>query len=381
MDNLRSWFKQNGFNTVKEGSAQLTEELGISVKEYEEENLFVLNYSQIDSPKTHPVVLECRGLIVDNDLNPICRPFDRFFNIGEALDITGDFNFNDAEFFEKADGSLVKVYHYKDKWHIATRGTAFAESDNYTGESFESLILKAFGCTDMDDFQDKMTTTPKGFTHVFEYTSPSNRVVTPYTEDKMVLLGIRHTATGEDLGDTEALTMAAACFANTRGMNVRAAKSYSFKSKEELLKAVQELPGLQEGFVCYDKGKRIKVKSELYVQVHKLRGDTLPTPKRIAGLVVTNEYDEYLAYFPEEQERFQPYIDAFTGMVKEANELLEATAAIEDQKEFALTVKDKIYAPGVFAARKRNSSFLEEFSKLLLPGRIRTLLTYKEVME
>ena len=43
----------------------LTDELGIKSTPHENLPLVILNYSQIDSPKTDAIVRECRGLILD----------------------------------------------------------------------------------------------------------------------------------------------------------------------------------------------------------------------------------------------------------------------------------------------------------------------------
>ena len=65
---------------IKEyGLVGLKEQLGIKITDYEQERLLVLNYCQINSPKNHPVVKECRQLILDYDLNVVSRSFDRFF--------------------------------------------------------------------------------------------------------------------------------------------------------------------------------------------------------------------------------------------------------------------------------------------------------------
>jgi len=376
MENLQAWFKDNNFNTVKEGAAKLTEELGISVKEYEEEGLYVFNYSQFGSPKTHPVVLECRGLITTNDLVPVCRPFDRFFNIGEALEITQNVDISKSDIFEKADGSLVKMYCYKGLWHVATRGTAFAESVNYTEETFQDLILEALGCNSMDDFRDRMCEAHRDYTYVLEYTSPKNRVVTPYTTSELVLLGVRHNATGKESSGSTDVKHLADDLKTYCHLNVRPAKSYTFTSKEEMMKAVQSLPGLQEGFVCYDQGKRIKAKSDLYERVHRLRGDNVPTPKRIIELVVTNEVEEYLAYFEEDRKMFQPYMDAFDDMVKEAHNLYWKVKSLESQKDFAMAVKDKCYFASLFMARRNNTSYATEFMNMEVPARAKVLATY-----
>jgi len=42
----------------------LANDLGIKVTKHETKPLVILNYDQIESPKTHQIVRECRGLIL-----------------------------------------------------------------------------------------------------------------------------------------------------------------------------------------------------------------------------------------------------------------------------------------------------------------------------
>lgn len=63
---------------------QLTSELGIKVTHHSSDPLVILNYCQIDSPKFHPITLECRGLVLEKQSwNIVARSFKRFFNFGE----------------------------------------------------------------------------------------------------------------------------------------------------------------------------------------------------------------------------------------------------------------------------------------------------------
>lgn len=64
------------------GTEKLTSEFGVIVKKYEDAQLLVLNYDQINSPKNE-ITSECRGLILDYDYNIVSRSFDRFFNWNE----------------------------------------------------------------------------------------------------------------------------------------------------------------------------------------------------------------------------------------------------------------------------------------------------------
>ena len=48
------------------GISKLQEELSIKVRNYDN-GLMVLNYHQLNSPSSHPIVKECRSLILDKD--------------------------------------------------------------------------------------------------------------------------------------------------------------------------------------------------------------------------------------------------------------------------------------------------------------------------
>ena len=89
-------FKNKGYNKAK---SYLETELGITVKEYD--NIIILNYSQIDSPKYNDIVNECRSLILDkNTYHVLSRSFDRFYNYNEDPN-SKSFNFSDMICMEK----------------------------------------------------------------------------------------------------------------------------------------------------------------------------------------------------------------------------------------------------------------------------------------
>lgn len=380
---LIQWYEDKGFTSVGEGVNTLKEELGIRVKKYPEEGLYVFNYDQIASPKTHPVVMECRGLILAEDFTIVCRPFERFFKLGEALNITQDFNIEDAYIFEKADGSLVKLYYWNDSWRVGTRGTAFAEVENYTGQIFQDMIVKAFGCHDLEELNDILegdsAYVNRGNTYLFEFISPENRVVTPYSEPKMVYLGSKNNTTGEEGMCTH---YHARAFSGA-GLNVRAPDFWSKSSIGDVKKFVNSLKDLQEGVVAWDKksGLRVKVKSDHYVAVHRLRGELVPSQKNIMELVVTNETDEYLTYFPEEKGRFEPIADAWDHL-QVAVGLNEAEYFfIEDQKEFALKIKNRIWKSVLFTARKSGKRAIEVLHSLDPVKKVRMLQQYMEIID
>lgn len=62
----------------------LTAELGIRVTRHDQLPLIILNYDQIESPKANEIVVECRGLVLEEGTwEIVARSFRRFFNFGE----------------------------------------------------------------------------------------------------------------------------------------------------------------------------------------------------------------------------------------------------------------------------------------------------------
>ena len=335
---------------LKEKGLGVLKEFGIIVKEYPE-GLIVLNYDQIDSPKDNDIVRECRGLILDKEFNVVSRSFDRFFNYGEQF---ATFNPATAVAYEKIDGSLIKIYKHKGHWYCSTRGTAFAESGvNGWGITFADMVYKALGLEgDTITCHLKFQLLCEEFlnassTYICEITGVENRVVTRYQGYTLWLLAERDNQTGEYYEVPLAIC---------ENFGFELPSLYKFSSVEQCIETAKHLPDLQEGYVMYENGVPVcKVKSPAYVAVHHIRGEGL-TPKRIAELVVINEQEEYLTYFEEDRKFFTPYVEALDFQLKSAQHHYHKFRDIEDQKKFALEVKDYPYAQYLFQARKMGES-------------------------
>lgn len=363
----------SSFDTPDDALSAIQEELGIKVKVYDS-GLTVFNYSQIDSPKMNPVVRECRGVILrcdrkNNEWYFVCRTFNRFFNYGEAPETLTDFDLTRCVMMEKADGSLIKVYRDKGRWFIGTRGTAYAESENYTGELFCDLVLDSFGFSESEFISYTEDYLPRGMTHMYEFTSPDNRVVTPYTKSEMVYLGSVDN-------DTGAISSVEQCVFGV----CREAEEFDISSMEDCVEASKELKDLQEGYVVRDlqSGQMVKVKSPLYVAAHHLRGDVGLTPKKIAKLVVTNETAEYLKYFPEDTTKVQLVDDQWQVIQGFINNVWLCDKDIESQKEFALAVKDLPYQGVLFRARKESSDPIKVLHSMPESYKMKLLIEWME---
>lgn len=104
---------------------ELSSTFGIKVKDYQ--HYIGLNYSQIESPKSDPITIECRSLKlmkpINNNWIVASRSFDRFFNYGESPDQYANFDFNEAVIMEKVDGSIIPIWYNSvdNKWEISSR--------------------------------------------------------------------------------------------------------------------------------------------------------------------------------------------------------------------------------------------------------------------
>lgn len=353
-------FGLDGFRLMKE-------ELGIECKPFEDGKLYMCNYDQIESPKTHPLVIQCRSLIVDSDGDIVSKKYDRFFNIGECPEIVGKINLGNCKVMEKADGSLIGIWwnRVSKRFSISSRSMPLCEGlfEMPDGSTFtwETMILATLygvepefvGSAIRDDFQSKMSDIDSAVhvpwtTFVFEWVSPLNRIVTPYDKPEMVFVTATDYSGNEiDEKDCDDLFIEFKMrFSNTRKIGSHQFTCGQKPTLEDLERIVSNLDGLQEGLViqCRDTGIRAKIKSKTYLAAHRLRGEfKIPRDKDLCELIQTNETDEFLAYFPEWKERVDEIkndIDSYLKTIKQCYE--DNDEKDLDQKEFALRVKSGV---------------------------------------
>ena len=376
MMKVQEFIKANGWAALQE------DPLNIKVRVYETEKVAVLNYDQVESPKNHPIVVECRSLILSYpEADVISRSFDRFYNLGECPEFYADFDISRAVVATKYDGSLIKVYWSPatNRWEISTRSQAFGEGPHACGGIFRDWVLKAMNLTEAG-FQHVMSwTADKEYTYVCEYVGPSNRIVTRYEHEHMVLLAARHNQDGLYLNENhETITNSF----SAAGMNIVPAATFPLSSFEDIVKAAEDLPTLEEGFVCWDpiSNKRVKIKASSYVAIHHLRDNGVPSAKRIYTLVLVNEQDEYLSYFPEDRKMFEPIVEDVEKFRQSLMALWPEVAGIEDQKEFALKVKDHKGFSFFFTAKKLKVSVIHAFDEAPIEKKIK-MFNIKRVIE
>lgn len=346
----------------------LTEEFSIKVKDYPEFGIAVLNYSQIDSPKYHPIVRECRGLIIDYcKLQPVSKTFKRFFNLNENENDEFDFN-NYFRAEEKADGSLMSVYFNYGKWHVATRGSAFAEGTTASGLSFKDIFETAIG-TDVNTF---MTDMDRGYSYIFEMCSIYNKVVKVYNDPKVYLLSIQCVA-----NDKEWDHLYVDCVAKHLGVSRPIV--YDIESVDDIHDTFNDFEPTEEGYVLIDSKKnRIKVKNPAYVDLHHMKGNGEITPKRISDVVFRGETEEILSYFPEYREMFEPWQESYDLLVDTVNMWWYKLKDNDmSQKEFALAIKD-CHFKGILFSMRKGDKIETIFNKISSKSKLMLLEYYIE---
>jgi len=405
------------------GLQVLTEVLGIAVTEYEDR--VTLNYSQIDSPSFHPIVQECRALILrKGSWEVMSRSFDRFFNYGQnfgsfACDAgksgswsivdkvllqnmpngsvwtaqvpdelnpsvwkSGDFDFSQAVVWEKLDGSLISLYWDGLKWCVATRKMAFAEGTTALGHMFSQVIETAFGMS-LGAFMYGHDLTD--VTLICELVSPETRVIKRYAEPAMYLLAVREKHSGKEWSPDKVDDVA-------KKLGLGRPVRYALNSMDDILASWDVLEATDEGYVCQivadpDKKQwRLKVKNPSYLAWAHMRNNGVLSIKRIALMVWTQDYDEYLQEFPEDRSAFLPFIEGYAAIMADVKELRSTTVHLfeghmvpnDQKKAFALLVKDSPVCPILF--RMAQGSTLDQIiSSMKDPAKVRMLEGYSDL--
>ena len=333
-----------GGKTLKD----LTDELGIIVKEHTELPLVILNYSQIDSPKTHPIVRECRGLVLEKDSwKIVARALPRFFNWGELADEMPLFNWKSFTATVKEDGSLTLVYWYAGKWRINTRGS-FADTEcGESGKTWDELIRPLLGDKFLNMEGDKLEW-HKERCFVFEFCSEYNKVVRYYHAPQLSFLTMYKN-------EEEEYHYGKTWFADY--FKWHQAKAHHFSNLSDVQKNLdwlEENDPTNEGFVIRDNtGMRWKLKNRKYLALHHMYMNGEVTPRRLIPFALSGEADELLTYFPELKEKLDAVVEKIDAALKELIEVWEQYKDVEDQKEFALAIVPKTKFNGIlFQLRK-----------------------------
>lgn len=286
---------------------ELLQEKGISF--HNKDKRYIFNYDTFACDFSDPIVQEARGIILEIDeengsIIVICWPFRKFGNFQEGyIDII---DWNSAKVQEKIDGSIIKLYFYKDNWIFSTNGKidAFDAPLLKSVGTFYDLILK---CNNYKNIP--FDTLDKNYTYIFELTTKENKVVIDYEEDQLYHIGTKNNFTGKEI---------------SIDIGIIKPKEYELNSLEKCIEAAKQLNSgnkiKAEGFVVVDKNyNRIKIKSPAYIGVHHLATQCITKKHYIETLLTDFDLTDYIKNYTMEVE-YSYYKYEFAKMKKELYE-------------------------------------------------------------
>jgi len=192
-------------------------------------------------------LLMCRGLVTDNEGNIVAKSFNKFFNQEEGKHIpTSEF-----DVYTKLDGSLGIFFNYNGEWIMATRGS-------FTSDQ----AIKGMEMLSKYDY-NKLH---KDYTYLFEIIYSDNRIVCQYDFEDVVLLGMIHTKTGQEVDIHNGELRFRNLISN---IGLRVVKKYDGITDYNTLKGM--IKDDEEGFVVrFSNGNRMKIKGVEYLRLHKI---------------------------------------------------------------------------------------------------------------
>jgi hypothetical protein len=344
----------------------------VKVKRHTERpNLVMFKYSQFESDFTNPVVRCCRGSVYDiredGTVKPYLMPFFKFTNYGENGADPIDWN-RTVYVRDKLDGSLLKLLKESggnDLWttngsfdiHVEVPELLPAENDEQLPPPYTFAGLRDYA---LRGHEEEIQRLPALWTFMFELTSPYNRIIVPYRETKLTLLGCR---------DPQGIEHTPEWAAETFGMSFATPQIYPLNSIDEVIAYCQSIDSNdREGVVVQDGSfNRIKLKTDHYRSLFFLKGEDHFSDERIFSAIKQGSIDDALAAWPEIRPRTEEITAEWIGFRNAVADLCgKAAAYYQDcRKDYADDPKEakKRYAMFVLEKYKILSSFLFEAIK------------------
>ncbi len=319
------------------GLEKLAETYSIKATKHQQyPHLVCLKYSQLDSPMGAKIVQQCRGIILDqsNDWQLVSYPYDKFFNHGEGHAATVDWS--SASVYDKLDGSLMTLYFYDGQWRVQSSGTPDGAGEvSGFGMSFAQLFWSVW--TELGYQLPEAT----DCCFMFELMTKYNRVVVVQPTNQLVLHGVRNIQTLAELDPQP--------WSDKYGWQLVA--RHPLTSWPAVIAAAQQLDPMNlEGYIVCDRQfNRVKVKSPQYVAIAHLRSSF--SSRRMLEIIMANEGEEFLAYFPEWTEIYQKIKHRYHELIQEITDAYQQYQGIAVQKDFAAAIQHLPYRGVLFSLR------------------------------
>jgi RNA ligase len=290
----------------------------------------------------------CRGLVTDNDGNVVARPFSKFFNYEELTPEQIPNEYFDV--YEKMDGSLGVLFNYNGEWILATRGS-FTSEQSIKGRQ----LLEKYNYNRLNP----------DYTYLFEIIYTENRIVCVYDFEDLVLLGMVHTLTGNEVNihNTDNEDIRLKNLLNNLGFNLVTLYKTWGEGFDELK---NEISKDREGYVIrFKNGFRMKIKGDEYIRLH-----------RILTNISNRDIWEYLKDGKSMDEILDKVPDEFYDWVRNTkNELVSQYQTLEREYQWIFKIINR--AQGI----EERKVFAEYAKRYKHPGLLFNMLDDKDYSE
>ena len=232
--------------------------------------------------------LELRGLTFifnsDGTLYKRYLLLDKFFNLEQTpcsmYSVVKDYKIKNI--YNKEDGSIASFVRLPNGKVLGRSKTSF-QSDQAI--EIQKIYEKDGQIKQFVDFCMNEDIIP-----IFEFVSPQNRIVVPYANTELILLRMRDNKTGEYLNIND--------FAHKLD-GISVAASDEGKTLEDLISLKNVTEGKEGWIIQFENGKMIKLKTQWYIDRHRLFTEDLNRENTLIGLIVDETIDDVLAQLEE----------------------------------------------------------------------------------
>ncbi|MFF4445198.1 RNA ligase [Streptomyces sp. NPDC001502] len=207
------------------------------------------------------VTTRCRGLVADDETGAIVAlPLPKFFNVGEhesGQPYAPALPDEPFEVYDKVDGSLAVVFHYADRWRVASKGSFISAQATWA----QRLL----------DGRDTAALRP-GTTYLAEILYPQNRIVVDYGDRRDLVLLAAFGRDGTEVPLTEAASHWEGIGSVVTVWPAMPIGELIALTESNTLPGGAPATGTQaEGFVLrFASGVRAKAKLAEYVRLHRV---------------------------------------------------------------------------------------------------------------
>jgi hypothetical protein len=314
-------------------------------------NLILFKYNQIESDFNEEIVRESRGIILDekDNWNIVSISYFKFFNYGEQL--AANIDWESSKCYEKLDGSLIVLYWYDNQWLIQSSGSPDASGNvDIYDFTFNELFWRVW-----KELEYRLPDESwKNYCFSFELCTPYNKIVVQHNKNRIVLHGTRNRIILKE-SNVDQYTI------DESGWNWEIVKSYPLNTLESVIESAKQLnPINNEGFVIVDKDfNRIKMKSPQYVMLHHLKEGM--SKDKLLTIIKTNEYEEFLVYFPEYKEIYNKLKEKYYILIDSLEKHWNLIKNIETRKNFAMEAKKCEFADCMFKLKDKKEESVKSW--------------------